>query len=271
MAGQSEKITDETEVSTTELATVLGVSARRVQQMAQDGTVPTCRKGFFRLADSVQRYIKFLSDGPMDEEDKKLEKARRVAETTMKASKATIAKLEAEELKGTMHRAEDVAALTEDLVYTIRGALNALPGRLAVDVAAVSTPAEASEVIRKEVSKVMRELAGYHYDPKKYEERVRERRDWSERDSDDEKARSRPAEQGHCQGNGRNASTGRPDRDRMGGAKPPPVGRECCRTRPLAYRAHPLPPRADERMDRPEGAAHRHGGRIPGRQVRISQ
>lgn len=50
MAGQSEKITDETEVSTTELATVLGVSARRVQQMAQDGTVPTCRKGFFRLA-----------------------------------------------------------------------------------------------------------------------------------------------------------------------------------------------------------------------------
>ena len=136
MAGQSEKITDETEVSTTEMATVLGVSARRVQQMAQDGTVPTCRKGFFRLADSVQRYINFLSDGPMDEEDKKLEKTRRVAETTMKASKATIAKLEAEELKGTMHRAEDVAALTEDLVYTIRGALNALPGRLAVDVAA---------------------------------------------------------------------------------------------------------------------------------------
>ena len=181
MSDRMQKITDESEVSTTELATVLGVSARRVQQMAQDGTIPTCRKGCFRLADSVQRYVKFLSD-----EDKKLEKTRRVAETTMKASKATIAKLEAEELKGTMHRAEDVAALTEDLVYTIRGALNALPGRLAVDVAAVSTPAEASEVIRKEVSKVMRELAGYHYDPKKYEERVRERRDWSERDSDDE-------------------------------------------------------------------------------------
>ena len=185
MSDRMQKITDESEVSTTELATVLGVSARRVQQMAQDGTIPTCRKGCFRLADSVQRYVKFLSDGPMDEEDKKLEKTRRVAETTMKASKATIAKLEAEELKGTMHRAEDVAALTEDLVYTIRGALNALPGRLAVDVA-VPPPAEASEVIRKEVSKVMRELAGYHYDPKKYEERVRERRDWSERDSDDE-------------------------------------------------------------------------------------
>lgn len=179
-------ITEETEVSTTELACVLGITGRRIRQMAEDGQLQKVSKGRFLLADSVQRYVKFLSDGPMDEEDKKLEKTRRVAETTMKAAKATIAKLEAEELKGTMHRAEDVAALTEDLVYTIRGALNALPGRLAVDVAAVSTPAEASEVIRKEVSKVMRELAGYHYDPKKYEERVRERRDWSERDSDDE-------------------------------------------------------------------------------------
>ena len=182
MSEAIDAITEETEVSTTELACVLGITGRRIRQMAEDGQLQKVSKGRFLLADSVQRYVKFLSDGPMDEEDKKLEKTRRVAETTMKASKATIAKLEAEELKGTMHRAEDVAALTEDLVYTIRGALNALPGRLAVDVA----PAEASEVIRKEVSKVMRELAGYHYDPKKYEERVRERRDWSERDSDDE-------------------------------------------------------------------------------------
>ena len=186
MAEQAEKLSDETEVSTTELATVLGVTARRVQQMAQDGTLPTVRKGRFLLAESVQRYIKFLSAEPLDEEDRKLEKARRVADATIKTSKATIAKLEAEELKGSMHRAEDVAAMTDDLVYTIRGALNALPGRLAVDTAAATTPAEASEVIRKEVGKVMRELAAYHYDPKKYEERVRERRDWSERDADGE-------------------------------------------------------------------------------------
>lgn len=142
MSEAIDAITEETEVSTTELACVLGITGRRIRQMAEDGQLQKVSKGRFLLADSVQRYVKFLSDGPMDEEDKKLEKTRRVAETTMKASKATIAKLEAEELKGTMHRAEDVAALTEDLVYTIRGALNALPGRLAVDVAAVSTPAE---------------------------------------------------------------------------------------------------------------------------------
>lgn len=186
MAEAKAKITDETEVSTTELATVLGVTARRVQQLSQDGSLPTVRKGRFLLSDSVQRFIRLSTASPVDEEDLKLEKARRKSEVQIKASKAMIAKLEAEELKGLMHRAEDVAAITEDLVYTMRGALMALPGRLAVDVAACGTPAEASDVIRREVHKIMRELAGYHYNPRKYEERVRDRRDWAERDSDDE-------------------------------------------------------------------------------------
>lgn len=186
MAETKEKITDESEVSTTELATVLGITARRVQQLAQDGTLPTVKKGRFLLADSVQRFIRVSTATPVDEEDVKLEKARRKSEVQIKASKAMVAKLEAEELKGTMHRAEDVAAITEDLIYTFRSFLVAFPGRVAVDVSACDTPAEVSDVLRREVNKGLRELAGYHYNPKKYEERVRERRDWSERDSDDE-------------------------------------------------------------------------------------
>ena len=175
-------------VAATLVACVLGITGRRIRQMAEDGQLQKVTKGRFLLADSVQRYVKFLSDGPMDEEDKKLEKTRRVAETTMKASKATIAKLEAEELKGKMHRSEDVAAMTTDLIYAIRGAMMALPGRLAVDVASANSPAEAAEIIRREVNKAMRELSNYRYDPKKYEERVRDRRAWeadSGRDADD--------------------------------------------------------------------------------------
>jgi len=186
MAGTEEKITDESEVNVTELAAVLGITARRVQQLGQDGTFITVRRGRYLLCDSVQRYINFLSKPSVDEEDKKTEKAKRMAEAQIKAAKATVAKLEAEELKGNMHRSEDVAAMTEDLVYAIRGALNALPGRLAVDCAAAKTAAETAEIIRKEVFKVMGELADYKYDPKKYEERVRDRRSWStsERDED---------------------------------------------------------------------------------------
>ena len=181
-----EGITSSTLVSGGELAVVLDLSRRRIEQLQQDGVLVPAKKGEYNLQDAVRQYIKFITGNQLDDEDRKLEKARRASEVTMKASKATIAKMTAEELKGTMHRAEDVAALTEDLIYEIRGALIALPGRLAVDVAATTTAAEASEVIRKAVHKVMRELANYHYDPRRYEEKVRERMDWSERDYDDE-------------------------------------------------------------------------------------
>lgn len=186
MAEKTEKINEETEVTPAEMAAVLRLTGRRVRQLTEDGVLRKNGAGRYGLIENIHLWHKNDTAAPVDEEDQKLEKARRKSEVQIKASKAMVAKLEAEELKGLMHRAEDVAAITEDLVYTIRGALMALPGRLAVDVASCSTPAEASDVIRREVYKIMRELAGYHYDPKKYEERVRERRDWSKRDGDDE-------------------------------------------------------------------------------------
>ncbi|MCD8323184.1 MAG: hypothetical protein LUC89_09925 [Oscillospiraceae bacterium] len=97
----------------------------------------------------------------------------------MKKAKARRAEIETAELEGRMHRSEDVEALTEDLIYAIRGALLALPGRLAVDVVNTASPAEAADVIRKEVYAVMTELSSYQYDPEKYAERVRDRQKWN--------------------------------------------------------------------------------------------
>jgi len=167
-------------VNSTELAIVLGVTARRVRQLAQDGIIETVNRGQYQLCDSVQRYAAFLCKEPLSKEDKKLDSDRRKAEVSLKASKAKIAELEAAELEGKMHRSEDVEAMTTDLIYAIRGALMALPGRLAVDVCDVQTPAEASELIRKEVHAIMRDLSQYRYDPQKYEERVRGRLNWGE-------------------------------------------------------------------------------------------
>lgn len=161
------QISNETTVSPSELAAVLGVTGRRIHQLVEDGILSRAARGRFNLADSVQRYAAFRTDHATDDESLSLDRAKRTAEAQLKASKATVAKIQADELKSSMYRAEDVAAMTEDLIYAIHDALDALPDRLAVDVAAVSTAAEASEVIRKEVHKVMRELSTYRYDPQK--------------------------------------------------------------------------------------------------------
>ena len=186
MPDEGRSVTDETTVNTTELALVLGVTARRVQQMIQDGTLQTIRRGKLLLADNVQRYISFITGNQMTDAERKVEKARRAAETKLKVAKADIAMLEADELKGKMHRAEDVEALTQDMCDTIRTVLLGLPGQLAVDVSLCDTAEECSVLIRDAVNSVLEELSNYTYDPAKYEERVRERANMDERPVDDE-------------------------------------------------------------------------------------
>lgn len=173
------EIDAKTEVNATTLAVILGLTARRVQQLAQDGIISTVSKGKYLLSDAVQSYVEYrASEKPLSQaENDKLN-----ADVVIKKAKATMMALEAKELQGKMHRSEDVAALTSDLIYTIRGAFLALPGRLAVEVVQAANAAEAADIIRAEVYRAMESIADYKYDQKKYEERVRERNRW---DSDD--------------------------------------------------------------------------------------
>lgn len=174
------------------IAKLFGVTERRVQQLAKEGIIPAAsqRPYKFDLLLTVQAYIKYLSDKANGREAKgsdtvqaEIDKLR--AEADLKQHKAKMAEMQLKELDGEMHRSEDVEAMTTDLVYTIRGMIMALPGRLAMDVVQVKTAAEASALIRAECYKILEELAGYKYDPEAYQRRVRDREGWSELLADD--------------------------------------------------------------------------------------
>lgn len=177
------EITAECEVKTTALAGILGVSARRVQQLAQDDVLRPVRRGWFVLGDSVRRYLSFLERErkQANAEDLAQERQRRKADLDIKKARAVVALMEANELSGKMHRSEDVQAMTEQLIYAVRGALTAMPGRLAKDLAAAKTPVAASVIVRREVGAVLREIASFRYDPDAYEALVRDRRNWDEK------------------------------------------------------------------------------------------
>lgn len=175
-----------------DLASLFALTGQWINQLTRDGVLkkrdtPAGKR--YNVVESTRAYVQYLRDKAAGRgekgipESKELEKFE--AEVRIKQAKAQIAELEVQELQGIMHCSEDVAALTEDLLYTIRDSLLALPGRLAVDVAGTSTAAEAAEVIKREVYLIMKDLSAYDYDPKKYAERVRERMDWkAEQDGD---------------------------------------------------------------------------------------
>ena len=173
------------------IAKLFGVTERRVQQLAKEGIIPAVqqRPYKFDLLATVQAYIKYLSDKANGKEKStdtvQAEADKLRAEADLKQSKAKIAEMQLNELEGKMHRSEDVEAMTNDLVYTIRSMVMALPGRLAMDVAQVSNANEASALIRAECNKVLNELAAYKYDPEAYQRRVRDREGWSESLSDE--------------------------------------------------------------------------------------
>ena len=56
-------------VTTTELAAVLGITGRRVQQLTQDGVLVTASRGKFVLSDAVQAYIGSISRGGLTKEE----------------------------------------------------------------------------------------------------------------------------------------------------------------------------------------------------------
>ena len=180
------EVDEEDVVSTKTFALTIGVTVRRVQQMIQDGTIKTSGKGRIPLFDNVQRYVSFMTGNMMTEEEKKIEKGRKTAETKLKMAKAEKAMLELNELKGKMHRSEDVEALTQDMCDTVRNSLLSLPSRLAVDVSLCDSAEECSAIIKDAVYELLEELSRYKYDPAKYEEMVREREKMSEKPEDDD-------------------------------------------------------------------------------------
>lgn len=170
-------------VKTADICGITGKSNQWIGQLTSQGTINKERTPYgsmYELADTLESYCEMLEERAKDTdeedpEDSKIDRAKRAADAKYKQAKAVIASYEAKELSGSMHRSEDVEAMTEDLIFFLRNALMSLPGRVASEVAQVSDKSQASEVIRREVYAIMEEMAQYEYNPKKYRERVRER------------------------------------------------------------------------------------------------
>ena len=162
------------------IAKLFGVTDRRIQQLAKDGIIPAAQKRpyMFDLLPTVQSYIRYLSDKANGREAKSADTAQ--VEMEKLRAEADMAAMQLKELEGKMHRSEDVEAVTNDLVYTVRSMIMALPGRLAMDVVQVASANEASALIRAECYKILNELANYNYDPAVYQRRVRDREGWSD-------------------------------------------------------------------------------------------
>ena len=178
-------------IKTADLCAMTGKSNQWIGQLTSQGVInkrATLHGSMYELTSTVHAYTTMLETRAKEASEKVMSaehKERNAAEVSLKKAKATKAVLETKELLGKMHRAEDIEYLVSELLFAVRGMMLALPGRLAIDVANISDPAEASVRIRDEVNLIMQDMVNYQYDSKKYEELVRERLSWDKIDVED--------------------------------------------------------------------------------------
>lgn len=170
-------------ISSLALGEICGITDERVRQLEDKGifeSVTKNRKKMFDLVPSVTAYIEYVKNGTLTASEIMEDIAKQ--DYRYKKGRADKIELEVEELKGMMHRAEDVESITADMIATLRAGILALPGRLAVDTAEARTPAEASAVIKEAVDDLLNSMARFRYDPAEYRKRVRERAKWAAED-----------------------------------------------------------------------------------------
>jgi phage terminase Nu1 subunit (DNA packaging protein) len=122
------------ECSPGEIAAFLGITDRRLRQLAKEEIIPQKKRGIFLLQNVVQAYITFLKQGTSmrgkgtgegDKLDYNIEK------TLLTKAQREKAELEVKVMKGELHRGEDVKTVMGDIVAAFRAKIMSIPTKLA--------------------------------------------------------------------------------------------------------------------------------------------
>ncbi|PWK16074.1 hypothetical protein [Tumebacillus permanentifrigoris] len=152
----------ESEVSTSELAKILGKTARWINELTREGVLVQTGRGKYPLAESVQRYVEHLKK--QYEEvggiDYAFEKA---AHERAKREKAEI---ELAAMRGQMHRGEDIAAVMNDMVGGFRAKMLGLPSKVAPQLVGKTETPVILAILTQEVHDSLSELSDY--DPRTF-------------------------------------------------------------------------------------------------------
>lgn len=151
-------------VNSATLEKIIGVSDRRIRQLAEEGIVIRAAKGRYKLKDSIMNYILTLkvameaagTDSPDGELD--LEEEKAIHERV----KRHISELKLQVMKGELHRSGDVERVMTDMLVSIRARLLAMPTKLAPLLVARNDVGYIRTALNREVLDALNELKDYN-------------------------------------------------------------------------------------------------------------
>lgn len=155
-------------VNSAALEKIIGVSDRRIRQLAEENIIIRAAKGRYKLMDSVMNYILTLKvqmeannaesvDGEIDLEEEKAIHER---------VKRHISELKLQTMRGELHKSEDVERVMMDMLASVRAKLLSMPTKLAPILVSRSDIDFVRNTINREVLEALNELKDYN--PKEF-------------------------------------------------------------------------------------------------------
>jgi len=138
-----------------ELAELMGVSVRRVQQLETAGTVTAIKHGLYNISASIKSYCEFIRDGARGTSTTREEKSERIRLTKVKAD---IAELNHGEMLGELVRRKKIDDQDFKLARTLRNNLESIADRCAPLVAADPDSDSVHRIISTEVARALNQI-----------------------------------------------------------------------------------------------------------------
>jgi len=149
--------------TTNQLAELLNLTPRRVQQLAEEGVLVKADRGKYKALDSIQNYIKSIQDkqgtGKTDvdyfDERALHEKAKR-----------EMAEMELSVMRGDLHRSQDVKYVMNDMIAAFRSRMLALPAKLSPQLLGKNKLPVINNLLMTDICEALKELS--EYDPQAF-------------------------------------------------------------------------------------------------------
>ncbi|GEB35295.1 hypothetical protein [Brevibacillus parabrevis] len=144
--------------TTKQMTELLNLTARRIQQLAEEGVLVREQRGKYRAIESLKRYIRYIQEREPTEENEVDYYREKALHEKAKREKT---ELQVAVMKGELHRSEDVAAVMDDMVTSFRARCLALPTKIAPQLLDKKAIAEVQAILTSEIHEALTELSTY--------------------------------------------------------------------------------------------------------------
>lgn len=159
---------DSVVVSSTVLASLFGLTTRRIRMLENEGVIEKEGRGRYKLQENIKKYIVYLKANQdlkaegKDDNDMDIE----LENGLLSRRKREKLELEIASMKGTMHKSEDVERVMNDMLANFRIKLLALPTKAAPRLIAREDMGEIQDILQEIVYEALNELS--NYDPSSF-------------------------------------------------------------------------------------------------------